>query len=359
MDDLARALEGLGLRRQARVNAAGRVYELDFASDDHRVIVEIKRGQGGARDLYAAMLKLAMCVPETGVERAILLFDGARMSADGLREGWSAVRRVLAPEVADHLCLVALLDGTLVTLPEEDPFLREVGKRAAEALGTIPRHSRVDRSFEVMRVLLSRWLQRRGPITVKDLQEQTGLSHPSVSKGIAEIEGAVERRRDRSVTLREFPSEGWGRLLALAPRVRQTAAFVDESGRGTDPARLLERVQRIRLGQVAVAGVAGARHWHAAFDLHGLPRLDLTVHAPDRAMDTTFVERLDPALVPAPRGAPTVLVVHAVPRADSLFMPDPHGVALWADPVEVLLDLHEMRLGEQADELVRALRSVP
>lgn len=194
-------------------------------------------------------------------------------------------------------------------------------------------------------------------MTVKELQEQTGLSHPTVTKGIMALEGAVERKRDRSVALRSFPREAWGRLLALAPTVRQTAGFVDESGRGADPVRLLERVRRLGPGRVAVAGVAGARHWHAAFDLHGLPRLDLSVNAPDGPLDTAFVEQLDPALVPAPRGTPPTLVLHAVPRAASLFVPDAEGRVPWADPVEVLLDLHELRLVEQADDLVWVLRS--
>jgi hypothetical protein len=75
-------------------------------------------------------------------------------------------------------------------------------------------------------------------------------------------------------------------------------------------------------------------------------------------MDTAFVAMLDPALVLAPPGTPSLLVLHAVPRAESLFVPVDSGPP-WADPVEALLDLYDLRLIEQADDLVRALRRPP
>jgi len=120
--------------------------------------------------------------------------------------------------------------------------------------------------------------------------------------------------------------------------IRQTEAFVDESGRGGAPQRLLDRLARLHPVGVAVGGVVAARHWHPALDLHGLPRLDVTVHAPEGRMDTGFVERLDPALVPAPAGAPPLLVLHALPRAESLFTVDSEGGLPITDPVEALLD---------------------
>lgn len=42
-------------------------------------------------------------------------------------------------------------------------------------------------------------------------------------------------------------------------------------------------------------------------------------------------------------------------RAESLFMPGDGGLP-WADSVEALLDLYELRLIEQADDLFRRMR---
>ena len=349
MDPLADALASSGF-----LPAAGPVGQ--FAGADG-TIVEVKDAQSGVRDLRAAVAELALRTRDASAPCAILLIRGARMSAAGLREEWGRLLTVLAPDVAARLRLVAVLEEDVVVIPD-DPWLRDLADRITGAARPGARSVRVDRSFEVMRVLLSRWLLHRGRIAVGELQRQTGLSHPSVSKGLVALGPALDRHRDRSVALRAFPREAWSQLVALAPKVRQTTAFVDESGRGGDPRQLLVRLRRAPPPGVAIAGVVAARHWNPALDLEGLPRLDLSVHAPDGGMDTAFVSRLDPALVPAPRGTPPLLVLHSVPRAESMFVPDDGGVP-WADPVEALLDLYELRLIEQADDLVRALRRTP
>lgn len=357
MDALVTALERLGLLSEQRIVVDDREYDVDFVSGDRRVVVEVKRTGGGLRDVHAAALQVAMYARILNAERGVVLLCGSRVSAAGLREEWHKLLTVFAPDVASRLGLVAILDEDVVIEPDE-PLLRDIADAAASVSGRTAPALRGNRSFEVMRVLLSRWLLHRGRIAVGELQRQTGLSHPSVSKALTALGPAVERRRDRSVALRMFPSESWAQLVALAPKVRQTAAFVDESGRGGDLQRLLDRLRRTPLPRVAIAGVAAARHWHAGLDLVGLPRLDLSVHAPDGRMDTTFVAKLDPALVPAPPGTPPLLILHAVPRAESLFVAGDGGPP-WADPVEALLDLYELRLVEQADELVRALRRTP
>lgn len=357
MDPLVIALEGLGLISEQRIVVDDHVYDVDFVSGDRRVIIEARRTGGGLRDVHAAALQVAMYARTLGAERGIVLLCGSRVSAAGLRDEWPKLLEVFAPDVASRLGLVAILEDDVVIEPD-DPLLRDIAEAAASVSGRTAPALRGNRSFEVMRVLLSRWLLHRGGIAVGELQRQTGLSHPSVSKAIAALGPAVERRRDRSVALRAFPSEAWAQLVALAPKVRQTAAFVDESGRGGDPQRLLDRLRRAPPLGVAVAGVVAARHWHSGLDLEGLPRLDLSVHAPAGGMDTAFVARLDPALVRAPSGTPPLLVLHAVARAEGLFVPVDAGPP-WADPVEALLDLYELRLIEQADDLVRALRRTP
>ena len=350
MDPLAAALSSFGLLP----TTGGPIG--DFSSTDGSIL-DVKDAQSGVRDLRAAVAELALRTRDTSAPRAVLLIRGARMSAAGLREEWARLLTVLAPSVADRLRLVAVLEEDVVLVPDE-PWMRELADRVSDAGRPQARSARVDRSFEVMRVLLSRWLLHRGRIGVGELQRQTGLSHPSVSKGLAALGPALDRHRDRSVALRAFPREAWSQLVALAPKVRQTTAFVDESGRGGDPQRLLDRLRRAPPPGVAIAGVVAARHWNPALDLEGLPRLDLSLHSPAGGTDTAFVARLDPALIPAPAGTPPLLVVHSVPRADSLFVPDDAGLP-WADPVEALLDLYELRLIEQADDLVRALRRTP
>jgi hypothetical protein len=68
------------------------------------------------------------------------------------------------------------------------------------------------------------------------------------------------------------------------------------------------------------------------------------------------VERLDPALERSSSAENAVLVIHPLLRPHDLFERAPRRDLPFADPAETLLDLHELRLHEQADAFVRALR---
>jgi hypothetical protein len=96
----------------------------------------------------------------------------------------------------------------------------------------------------------------------------------------------------------------------------------------------------------------GAKHYQPSFDLWGNPRLDLSLHTPGKTMDLFFVEQLDPGLARTTRRNETpTLVVHAVRRAHALFQRGEDGVQ-YADPVECLLDIEDLRLGPQALEFL-------
>jgi hypothetical protein len=166
---------------------------------------------------------------------------------------------------------------------------------------------------------------------------------------------AITRRPDRRLELREFPRHEWSRLLTISDEARSTMRFADRAGQPRSASSLVERLQELRPRGVAIGGVLGARHFHPEFDLMGLPRLDVSVHCPERQADVAFVRRLDPALdATSDPAEPARLVVHFVRHREPLFEPEP-GALPWADPAECLLDLHEARLEPQAAEFVRAL----
>jgi hypothetical protein len=117
---------------------------------------------------------------------------------------------------------------------------------------------------------------------------------------------------------------------------------------------LFSRLQRLHLEGVAIAGVLGARRRHPGLDLIGTPRLDLTLHVRTRQPDLGFIRQLDPALRPARPEEPARLVIHLLRYPHRFSESDADGL-LWADPVECLLDLHEMRLESQALDFLQAL----
>ena len=328
----------------------------NFVRRDGKVILKTKSDQGGMRDLRAGFVELATLAQAFPQAHAALLIRGARMSASGIEAEWRRLSTLLTNDLRGRIGLVAILDQDEVVVEPKEAPLTDIAA-CVRAMGqSEDRTAQVDRSFEVMRVLLSRWLTNQSYISINDLKRQTGLSYPTVAKGLAALGTAVERHTDRSVRLRSWPQERWAQLLAISADVRQTVAYVDESGRGTSPQRLLDRITRLSLPQVAVGGVVAGRVWHPDLDLHGLPRVDLTVHTPDGALDRSFGRHIDATLGPCPAGTPPLLVVHAVPRAESLFYDVEQQPLLIADPVETLLDLLELRLVEQADVLIHHLK---
>lgn len=99
-----------------------------------------------------------------------------------------------------------------------------------------------------------------------------------------------------------------------------------------------------------------AQHWDPELDLEGAPRLDLCVHAPSERPSLSFMRALDPALQPTDGRSSVSLAVHCIRRREPLFTRGARQKLPWADPVEALLDLEELRLHGQAEELVRRLR---
>jgi hypothetical protein len=356
---LARALEPLGLLPV--VGVEGNDVGFDFATTDRRIIVQLKTTfTGPPRELAARATQLALACRATGAQWAVIAWWSASFSAQGVRNAWQDLLSVFSPDVTTKLQLVLVSPSNEVIYPA-NPFGEQVAAALRTAAAVIPDQLAVsspDRSYEVLKILLLRWLRGDPPISVGELQFQTGLTHPTVSKRIRELGNLVERTSNRSVKLREFPARPWAELVALSPRVRQTAGFEDRSGRSGDLSALVERIQRQRPPHVALGGVVGARHWQPEFDLVGTPRVDLELHAPMGRADLRFVSRIDPALVSARPEVAPILAVHVVARAVSLF--EDHGKSTpWADPVEILLDLHQLKLHKQADDFMRYWRKRP
>jgi hypothetical protein len=224
--------------------------------------------------------------------------------------------------------------------------------RTEPEIGT--RLPRADYFFVVLKILLIQRLLKRGPVTTLWLTKTAGCTYPTVFTALGRLGRAITRLPDRRVELSRFPKEAWLELLAVSKRVRETVMFRDQSGRPRTPDDLVRRLQAMDRHDVAVGGTLGARHWYPALDVHGNPRLDLSIHCPGKRLDLSFVEGLDAALTRVEDPVePVAVTIHVVRRSVPMFEPGPKCMS-WADPVECLLDLHEMRLESQALELLRS-----
>ncbi len=336
----------------------------EFRSRDGRRLLDIQLRPQGVRDLHATFLKMAREVAkDKRVVRGILAAWLPRPTDDRIAREWRETLDLFKPSIAERMALVILRKDGCRPLPE-DRDLRRIGENVRAVLGRIEfpapetRQSVSAAFFEIFKVLFHDWILKKGPIAIGELMRRTGSSYPTVADALRRLEGAreIDRRSNRSVQLSGFPQKTWSEILALSASLRRTRIYADPSGRPPDPAALHRRLLSLRPRAVALGGVVAARHWDSRFDLNGLPRLDLSVPMASGVGDLGFLERLDPALKrvePGARGI--VLAVHPLFRAEPRFEKNPKNGMDWADPVETLLDLHELRLDGQAEEMIRRL----
>ncbi len=346
-----------------------------YLSRDGRTMVLFQPGTRGVRDLHAGILALALELAGRPHVRVGWLVVGlARLSWPRMIEEWTAGQRVLSRPLAARMRVAGAVEGRVQAVPGEglpEKMSRWVQQWASAQVGRtrwtapagampIPRGSALGptrTSVQVTKVLLVRWLRGQGPIGVGALGNQVGCSYPTAAAELTRLDeaGLLKRGRNRSVELTAFPADAWQELAVWESRFRSVMRYGDPTDREM-PEGLLRRLQKGRPAGVALGGVAAGRWWDPAFDLHGMPRLDLVVHAPGGAADLGFVKQLDPGLLPVTRpGDPGILAVRPLKRAQPLFETSKGGLAV-ADPVETVLDLHDLGLDAQAGSLIRRLR---
>jgi hypothetical protein len=317
----------------------------------------------GARDLLAALVQLARWQQQQPKKRRSLWTSIPKMTRARVQQEWASFIQVIRPELAQHLGIVALTrDGAWVAPQADDAAAKEQEARTllpnfgvAHVTVTPEWSPPTPKFFEVWKVLFNAWLRREGPMPAIELAARSASSIPTVAAALARLRtrNEIGQARNRPVELVAFPRATLREVVALSDSLRRPLHYHDASGRPADPQSLLRQLLKWRPPGVFIGGVPAARHYDPHFNLNGLPRLDViaTNLAPG-----DWLRKLDPALklVPASTPSPVVVVHGAVSRA----VPSNAQVAEspWADPAETLLDLYEMRLDEQADQLVRVLR---
>lgn len=337
----------------------------DFLSLDGEQALVLKFGLHGVRDLDAAAIQLALLLPEPPrFKRLILVASVGRLSLGRVVEEWRRVQGALRPGLSERMALVAIAAEGLVTAPPGEEGLEWLALRARASLDPHVQDRRratasvpwTEKTFDVWMVLFDAWLGGEPPLLVGEVARRARCSAPTVSVAIQHLEdrGELSRTSARRVGFASLPRGSLGEILVLAEHLRGSRRYVDGSGQRPDPGGLLHRLREKAPAAVTIGGVAAARHYVPEFDLHGLPRLDVTSHDGD---DSAWVSRLDPALRPAtPQELSPVLVVHQTRRAARLDLAGPRAPGSWSSPAETLLDLYDLRLTEQADDFMRALR---
>ena len=333
-------------------------YQPDWVADN--IWIKVKTNLRAIFAVREDILLLSYAMAEQPGLRAFLLLLEPHITQSRLYDEWRKMQPAFHSEIFERIKIVIFKDGAFSGIPDGPPpelldDLREICKKELSVRQTpLPRP---DFKSEIIKILVYQWLRRSGPLTLDSLADTAGCNYRTLANTLEWLGNAIIRSSSRSVELKYFPEEAWEWLLVNSRKSRLTKRYSDCSGQPRSLESLLKRLDRIQLKNIAVAGMPGARHYYPDIDLIGIPRLDLAVHCPEKYLEIDFIERLDPALKQEEdTDKPASVVLHFIRRQDSLFETNPRGIA-WADPVECLLDLHEMRLEPQALEFLNFLKT--
>ncbi len=338
--------------------------DLDYVTRDGRIAVEVKRGIRAFRDLQTATLRVAnWLAAQPDRDRATLVLDRPAMSLARIQEEWAATTALLRPEIAERLNLVVAESGHTWSA-QPTPDLAKILEGLEEMQPTtpsplLPGRQLGPKHFEVIKLLIDRWLLREGPIRIHELAESVGCSYPTVQIPLRHplLQKWLRVASNRSVELNAFPVAAWRELWVRSGALYPPLRFQDRSGDQPNPLGLLSRLERRVPAHVALGGVVAARHWDPGLDLNGTPRLDLILHQPKGNLDLSFVHALDPALTQVDDpSASALVVVHPLRRAASRFSEGTDRALPYSSPVETILNLHDIGLDAQAVGIINHLR---
>lgn len=341
----------------------------DWLSPDHKWAIAALDQPAGRRELHSLILKLATALHEkdggAAPSHGCLVFAHPALAPMRLAAEWDKAIEVLSPRYSGSLAILSPHLERGATLPATlwaehlRKALQVVPFETPEESGGVPLAPLTEKSFEVLKVILSGWLRSSSSLPIGEIQELTGFSYPTVARTIHRLRANNEVRQasDRSVILTGFPHRSWGEALALIRSLRRSYFYRDASGRAPDMEYLLERIERSKSSNVALSGTEGARFYDPSFDLNGIPRIDLVLRDPiGKNPPDAWVQAIDPALKPASMpDSNAALAIHCLRREQSLFEDRPSKSLPVSDPVEILLDLAELRLSGQADDLMQKL----
>lgn len=325
-------------------------------------IGEVKVHLRSVSTLRAMVLEMASFLAVNSKFNGFILLVDPVISEARLQEEWQKYMQTILPDITRRLSLLKYRGGKFHGRPEDfkgwpEDLGRELRFHLDEALKSISwasseRLPRPDYFSVILKVLLQHKLVKTPPerLTSKSIGQLAGCSYPTVASTLNKLDHVLLKSSSQGIELKRFPKEAWQAAILGSRKSRSTKFYQDRSGKPRTPAILMERLASLQIESVAIGGVQAAQSHFSDLDIAGNPRLDLSIHAPGKTVDLSFINSLDPALQQVnDLNAPVHLAVHFTRSAESYFSPFAPGLKR-AGVVDCLLDLHEMHFHAQANE---------
>jgi len=325
--------------------------------NNKKVFLMIKNKIKSIRELREGIMELANSLIQKEEYEAYLVLIDPKITISRMRDEWKKIKRIVRQGIVRRLAIIKYKDGQYNIIGDNnnqkiEKILNQIDISEKEPEGIkIPNPNYY---YELFKILIYQKLKKLGPVTSLRLSEIAGCSYPTIAKAKKRLKSILIENSNKKIELKSFPYKEWEKLLVIADQVRATMWFVDKSGKPRKPEYLIRRLQKLNLPNIAIGGVFGAKHYFPDINIIGLPRLNLSICFPTEDVDLGFINRLDPALSKVDSGREAAnLVIHFIRRIEPFFVEDNNGINI-ADPVECLMDLHEMRLELQAKEFIKS-----
>jgi hypothetical protein len=304
----------------------------------------------GLRELRGAVLEVMLWLDQHTDLHAVMTIAIGRLTEKRIVTEIDAVSRITAPAILQRLHASVLREPPADPCAALDPWLRTPELAAAIRRNRWTHHGPARPAFPQVLMVLVQDLLGGVPVRTRhELERITDLSYLAIARALTEI-GSLVDHGYRALRLRDFPRDAWDRMLANRSAWRHSQSYCVGTGLAFKPERVIRQTRELDRQDLAFGGVIAAQSYRP-IDLIGIPRLDISMHAPVGMMDLSWVTEVAPELRPSTAGEAPHLVVHAVRRTDPLFTTRSEGSI--ADRAEVLLDLHELRLEAQAATFVQ------
>jgi len=316
-----------------------------------KITVKARAGISNVRDLRADLLTAAYEYIE-GKTGTTLILQDCKLSPNRLSEE-RRLFAMLAPEAAKHVSILVQDENNKIDVASR--LLKDGSSQEFNNISIRSKRAPGVGRYNVNNILLLNWIDGLGRQMIKSISEASGTSYPTTAAAISILadQGLLNIEKDRSVSLKYFPIEQWRKWIASGFEHRKSARFIDRSGQPRPPSSLIKRLQQLGRDDIAISGIEGARFHYPDLDLSGSLRLDLVLNGNQKS-DLAFVKKIDPALERSDNPFHKAdLVIHFLDRPKTHF--ERNGELLIADPLECLADLYNMKLDQQADQMLRFL----
>jgi Bacterial regulatory proteins, gntR family len=315
-------------------------------------VTKIVSRLSSTRDLRAEIVALATKLVGNR-EKARLILQEPGISRATIDTEWQLLQPILNQDVAERLQIEIA-----------------VAPKRFEIETAIVLIDKPNWRFEVLRQLLCAAFDGTGPGTAQQLCDRIGASQTPIRSAVHELTLAglvhAQRRGGFIVKAQELTPESLGKAAALP----QTLRFRFERGAIIkSPVQLLARLSQL-IGDIpsndlvpndwitySLSGTPVAQHDQPAFDLIGVPRLDMVVRVPRKAKsyDADLIRMLDDGLEPESAVTAHTPVVLTLVRADTVDVRRTGLGVATAHPADVYLSLHDLGMREQAFAYAEAM----